>query len=82
MLAKVEFNNLIMCQITSKPYTSASAIRLTNPDFARGKLPVISYIRPDKLFTADPSIVTRSIGQLGDAMRNHVLGQVRQLFEG
>jgi len=53
VLACAEFDNLILCQITSKTYTSKITIKLTNHDFESGNLPVTSYVRPDKLFTAD-----------------------------
>lgn len=80
VLAKVEFNNLILCQITSRPYTSKISIRLKPADFATGGLPVTSFIRPDKLFTADTTIVKKSVGQLTANTKNAVLKSVRALF--
>jgi mRNA interferase MazF len=80
VLAEVEFNNLILCQITSKPYTSHSAIKVTKDDFGLGGLPITSYARPDKLFTAEPSIVTRAIGQLTADRRDKILAKVRGIF--
>ena len=80
VLAKVEFNNLILCQITSKPYTSKISIRLKPTDFATGGLPVISYVRPDKLFTADATIIKKTIGKLTVSTTGEVLESVRALF--
>ncbi len=80
VLANVEFNNLILCQITSKPYTSKISIRLKPTDFATGGLPVISYVRPDKLFTADATIIKKSVGQLTANTKYAVLKSVRALF--
>lgn len=62
VLANVEFDNLILCQITSKSYTSKTAISLGPVDFDKGELPVVSYIRPDKLFTADTNIIKSAVG--------------------
>src|ERR1700676_233050 len=71
IVAVVDFDNLILCQITSKPYSSTMAIELSEHDFAEGSLPVKSYIRPDKLFTADESIVSTKYGKLEpDKLRN------------
>ncbi|EDK72894.1 conserved hypothetical protein [candidate division TM7 genomosp. GTL1] len=81
VLAVAEFDNLILCQITSKPYTSKMAVRLTQKDFAKGGLPVISYVRPDKLFTAEPSIVEKSVGKLNRSARRTILSQVQNLFK-
>lgn len=80
VLANVEFNNLILCQITSKSYTSKISISLKSNDFAKGGLPVISYVRPDKLFTADSTIIKKSVGQLSSSTKNKVLQNVRGLF--
>lgn len=80
ILAKVEFGNLILCQITSKPYTSKLAICIESENFSKGKLPVVSYVRPDKLFTADATIIKGVIGELSPAIKNKILKNVRKLF--
>lgn len=80
VLANVEFDNLILCQITSKEYSSKIAISLKANDFAKGSLPVVSYARPDKLFTADATIIKSAVGQLTPKSREMVLQSVRALF--
>lgn len=80
VLANVEFDNLILCQITSKPYTSKIAICIKSEDFLDGRLPVISYVRPDKLFTADATIIKDIVGQLIPTIKNKILKNVRELF--
>ncbi len=80
VLAKVEFGNFILCQITSKPYTSKISICLKPADFATGGLPVVSYVRPDKLFTADTTIIKKTVGQLTATTKNLVLKNIRALF--
>lgn len=80
VLANVEFNNLILCQITSKPYTSKTAICIKNKDFIKGNLPIDSFVRPDKLFTADTTIIKDEIGQLSPKTKEKILKSVRGLF--
>ena len=80
ILAQVEFDNLILCQITSKPYSSKTAIRIEVSDFIKGSLPVISFVRPDKLFTADASIIKSTAGELTPKIRIKILQRVRRLF--
>lgn len=75
-----EFNNVILCQITSSKSASRRAIKLEKSGFAEGGLPTTSYIRPDKIFTIDRSIVERRVGRLTDELLEQILGQVRQLF--
>ena len=80
VLAQVEFNNLILCQITSKAYSSKSAISIEQSDFAQGILPLTSFARPDKLFTADMSILKGKAGELTSSKRRTILQKVRKLF--
>ena len=80
VLAQVEFDNLVLCQITSKPYSSKTAIRIEPSDFYEGELPVVSFVRPDKLFTADFSIIKDTAGELTPKMKNMILQRARRLF--
>ena len=80
VLAKVEFNNLILCQITSKPYSSKTSIKIGTDDFASGGLPIVSFVRPDKLFTADKTIIRSIAGNLKKSVNSKILGKVCTLF--
>lgn len=80
VLANVEFDNLVLCQITSKPYTSKTAICIKPEDFTQGSLPVVSFVRPDKLFTADTTIIKSVVGELNLKSKNKILKTVRKLF--
>ena len=80
VLAQIEFDNLILCQITSKPYSSKIAIRIELADFTQGGLPVVSFIRPDKLFTADAAIIKSIVGELRVKVKNIILQKVSKLF--
>ena len=80
VLAQVEFGDFIVCQITSKSYSSQTAIRLESKDFATGGLMIVSYARPDKLFTADPSIICNEVGRLNSVTTKQILQSVQNLF--
>ena len=80
VLARAEFGNFILCQITSKPYSSKISIQIKPGDFESGNLPVVSYARPDKLFTADETIIKGVAGKLQKQTKNRILKKVRNLF--
>lgn len=80
ILATTEFGNFILCQITSKPYASKTAITLVKDDFMQGSLPVVSYIRPDKLFTADASLFAEVKGQISKEKLTMVRESLKKLF--
>ncbi len=46
-------DDVVLCQITSIANKDPFAIELNNADFVTGNLQRKSYIRPNKLFTAD-----------------------------
>src|SRR5258707_12834791 len=73
VLARVEFDNFILCQITSKSYSSKTAISIQQSDFEEGMLPLKSFVRPDKLFTADKTIINSKAGELKLSKRKTIL---------
>ena len=81
IVAIVDFEDLVLCQITSKPYASSRAISLVSTDFKSGQLPTNSYIRPDKLFTADPSVVNQMLGSINDRKLSQLKASIRKLFK-
>lgn len=81
VLATVEFDNLILCQITSRPYSSKTAVKIELKDFEKGSLPVTSFVRPNKLFTADLSIIKGVTGILSTKKKNVILLKVHELFK-
>ena len=81
IVAIADFGDIILCQITSKPYSSSMPIELLSTDFAEGSLPVNSYIRPDKLFTAASSIVNTNYGIITSKKLSEVLIRIQSLFK-
>lgn len=81
VLADLSGNDIILCQITSQPNDS-SAIAITNADFSNGSLPVNSYIRPNRIFTADKNMIIRSVGTINnsvfDAVVNDIYGLIKR----
>jgi mRNA interferase MazF len=80
VVGMAEFDNIILCQITSKAETSKRAIPLANDDFITGGLNLDSFIRPDKLFTIEQSIIEHKAGRLQATKTERVKLRVRQLF--
>jgi len=64
VLADVDRDDWVLCQVTSKPYGDARAISIVDASFSQGALPLTSYARPGKLFTANRLLMLRQIGLL------------------
>ena len=67
-------------QITSQSRSGGFSIPLGPSDFSRGRLPIASYIRPNRLFTVEQSVILRRVGQITDNKLQSVLAAVRQIF--
>lgn len=66
VLAVLPFNDLLLCQISSKFHLDRQAILLEATDFSSGSLPTQSYVRCGKLFAASEHIIERTAGLLTD----------------
>ena len=65
VIAKADpHGDVILCMITSQNTRDACAVPLVQSDFANGSLPLDSNARPNRLFTADTSIIIRKAGHL------------------
>jgi mRNA interferase MazF len=66
VIADLPGDDIIVCQITSKSNSSPFAVSITSGDFTSGSLPVDSFIRPNKIFTADKNLILSVAGHLSD----------------
>jgi mRNA interferase MazF len=78
VIGLAEFENYIICQITSSPYASKIAIHVSKIQ-APGMLHE-SYIRPDKIFTADKSLILRKVSELEAGKLSEVRKLLNSIF--
>ena len=64
MLAALKGDDLILCQITSQLRGDGYSVPLVDSDFVAGGLQQASRIRPQRLFTAESSIIVYRAGQV------------------
>jgi mRNA interferase MazF len=80
VIAPLTGDDVILCMITSQLTRDSDAILLRNEDFVQGSLHQDSYIRPNRLITADEAIVIRSVGQISDTLMDQVLQKLITLL--
>ena len=73
-------DDLILCQITSQTHRDSHSIALDATDFQQGQLSVRSYVRPNRLFTVEQSVILYSAAQVTTTKLDETLGKLRQLF--
>jgi len=76
-----EFDDIVVCQITSQPYSSNRAITLKPSDFKHGSIVQTSYIRPDKLATLDRVTINQLLGTTNDNKIREVRLALKEFFE-
>jgi len=73
-------DDLILCQITSESRVDDYSIVLENEDFNEGSLNLTSMIRPNRLFTADKSIILYKVGSLKENKIKEVENEIIKIF--
>jgi mRNA interferase MazF len=64
VIAKPEGKDIILAQITSQQPKNNHWIKLEHNNFEKGKLPITSYVKIHRIFSADTTIIRRTIGKL------------------
>ena len=82
VLAALKGDDLILCQITSKSTKDEYSIPLTENEFKSGSLRQDSSIRPNKIFTADNSIIEYRAGSLKETKTKKIIGKVCSMIKG
>jgi mRNA interferase MazF len=64
VIAPLEGDDVILCQLTSKAVEDPYAVPIDDSDFTSGNLKQPGNIRPNRLFTADTHIILYRVGSL------------------
>lgn len=81
VIAALQGNDLILCQITSRLVKDSYAILIEDSDFSIGSLRQNSNIRPNRLFTADQQIILSRVGQLKPEKMNEVITKLIEILQ-
>lgn len=71
--------DVILCQITSQVVTDLDAVPLRDSDFATGRLRLESNLRPNRLFTADSSLILYRVGTLQAAKLDEIIAKIVEI---
>jgi len=71
---------LSSCQITSKAHHRSGSVSLVKSDFQQGNLSVDSFVRTNRLFTVDHSVIIYSAARISDAKLAEIRAKIRELF--
>jgi len=80
VIADLPGDDVILCQVTSNAKLDKFAIPLNIDAFTTGSLSIDSFIRPNKIFTADKNLILYTVGHLSDSKISEVLNRVISLI--
>jgi len=76
VLANLQGDDILLCQITSQNSIERTALPLKTGDFVNGTLPSNSFIRPMRLFTADKTLIIRKAGTISTKLMDKVINNI------
>ena len=76
VIADLDGDDIILCQITSQAKTDRYTVKLQNEDFVDGKLNVQSVVRPNKIFTADSSLILYTVCKISGEKTDIIIKSV------
>ncbi len=82
VLAKLDGDDMVLCQITSQATKDRYSVSLEADDFSEGRLNQSSSIRPNRLFTADRAIILYKAGSVLTRKLDQVVERVIEILRG
>jgi len=73
--------DIILCQITSSSNTDKYAVNIAEDDYKDGKLKIASVIRPNKIFTADKSLILYTACKLKKEKTNEIINVLIKILK-
>ena len=80
VVASLPGDDLILCQITSLARSDGFSIPLLIADFERGRLVRDSFIRPNRLFTVEQSMILYAAGKVKGSKLREARAKIPELF--
>lgn len=81
VIAGLQGNDLILCQITSQMFRDQYAITINIDDFESGTLRKSSNVRTNRLFTADQQIILYKVGRLKSTKTDEVTTRIVEILQ-
>jgi mRNA interferase MazF len=81
VLARLDGDDVILCQITSRQVMDQYSISIGEGDFMEGSLRQDSNVRPNRLFTADCRIIQYRAGHLKGQALNAVIDRIIRILK-
>lgn len=80
VVASLRYNDLILCMITSQGTGDSYTTPISDPDFVSGSLNRNSYVKVNRIFTANEKIIAYKAGTLNISKVDEVIANLITLL--
>jgi mRNA interferase MazF len=80
VVADLAGDDVILCQITRQAHSDNYSISLKETDFERGRLADVSFIRPNRLFTVEHSVILYAAGKVNRTKLDETRAKICAIF--
>lgn len=81
VVSQLTGDDVILCMITTPAKADNYSIPVTKTDFVLGGIDHDSNVRPNRLFTADSKLVSRSAGKLSKQKIEQVISKIIEIVQ-
>jgi mRNA-degrading endonuclease toxin of MazEF toxin-antitoxin module len=81
VIARLDGDDLILCQITSQQIRDKYAVSIDGHDFKTGSLKQTSNVRPNRIFTADRHIILYRVGSLKPEKVGDIIEKIVEILQ-
>ncbi|MBI2627739.1 type II toxin-antitoxin system PemK/MazF family toxin [Candidatus Nomurabacteria bacterium] len=81
VVSELSGDDIILCQITSQTIKDKYSVAIKKTDFASGNLSVNSNVRPNRIFTADKSIIFYKVGNIKENKIKEIIQKIIEIIE-
>jgi mRNA interferase MazF len=80
VIASLEGDDAILCQVTSKTIQDSYSLTIDDSDFTSGSLRQLGNVRPNRLFTADSHIVLYRVGTVKKEKMAQIIAKIIEII--
>ena len=82
VLAVPREDEVILCQITGRNTRPEYTLPLSEDDFVEGELNKLSYVRPNHLFTVEPTVIKYKAGRIKEEKLSIIVEASVEILRG
>jgi mRNA interferase MazF len=81
IISNIPGDDYIVCQITKELRTAPGITQIDYYDFITGRLRIKSYVRVDKIFALEKSLISNYVGKLNPRKTTEIINNLKNVID-